>query len=38
MVIKKANDLIAHPEKYNRATSYGVAGYVYNLKFVKGTC
>ena len=37
MVIKKANDLIAHPDKYNRATSYGVAGYVNNLKFVKKT-
>ncbi|MCI6002265.1 MAG: IS1634 family transposase [Tenericutes bacterium] len=37
MVIKKANDLIAHPNKYNRATSYGVAGYVNNLKFVKKT-
>lgn len=37
MVIRKANDLIAHPDKYNRATSYGVAGYVNNLKFVKKT-
>lgn len=37
MIIKKANNLIAHPDKYNRATSYGVAGYVNNLKFVKGT-
>lgn len=37
MIIKKANDLIAHPDKYNRATSYGVAGYVSNLKFVKKT-
>ena len=37
MIINKAKDLIAHPEKYNRATSYGVAGYVNNLKFVKGT-
>ena len=37
MIIKKANDLIKHPELYTRATSYGVAGYVNNLKFVKGT-
>ncbi|MBQ8891343.1 MAG: IS1634 family transposase [Bacilli bacterium] len=37
MIIKKANDLISHPELYTRATSYGVAGYVNNLKFVKGT-
>lgn len=36
-IITKANDLIAHPEKYNKATSYGVAGYVNNLKFVKST-
>lgn len=37
MVITKAKDLIAHPEKYTRATSYGVAGYVNNLKFNKKT-
>lgn len=37
MIIKKANDLISHPEKYTRATSYGVSGYVNNLKFVKDT-
>lgn len=37
LIIKKAEDLIAHPEKYSRATSYGVAGYVKNLKFVKST-
>ena len=37
MIIKKANDLIKHPERYTRATSYGVAGYVNNLKFVKNT-
>lgn len=36
-IIAKANDLISHPEKYNKATSYGVAGYVNNLKFVKST-
>ena len=37
MIIKKANDLIKHPERYTRTTSYGVAGYVNNLKFVKNT-
>ena len=37
MIITKAKDLIAHPEKYTRATSYGVAGYVNNLKFNKKT-
>ena len=37
MIIKKANDLINHPELYTKATSYSVAGYVNNLKFVKGT-
>jgi transposase len=36
-IITKAKDLISHPEKYNKATSYGVAGYVNNLKFVKST-
>ena len=37
MIIVKANDLISHPEKYSKATAYGVAGYVNNLKFVKST-
>lgn len=36
-IILKAKDLIKHPDKYNKATSYGVAGYVNNLKFVKST-
>ena len=36
-IILKAKDLINHPDKYTRATSYGVAGYVNNLKFVKST-
>ena len=36
-IIAKANDLIAHPDRYSKATSYGVAGYVNNLKFVKST-
>lgn len=37
IVIDKARDLVAHPDKYNRSTSYGAAGYVNNLKFVKGS-
>ena len=37
MVIDKARDLVAHPDKYNRSTSYGAASYVNNLKFVKGS-
>ena len=37
MIIKKAKDLIENPCKYNRATSYGIAGYINNLKFVKDT-
>lgn len=37
MIIKKANDLISNPDKYSKATSYGVAGYIKNLKFVKET-
>ena len=37
MIIVKAKDLISHPEKYSKATAYGVAGYVNNLKFVKST-
>lgn len=36
-IIKKATDLINHPKLYTKATSYGVAGYVNNLKFVKET-
>ncbi len=36
-IIAKAKDLIKHPDKYNRATSYGVAGYINNLAFVKST-
>lgn len=36
-IIKKANDLISNPDKYSKATSYGVAGYIKNLKFVKET-
>jgi Transposase len=36
-VIAKAQDLIANPGKYSRATSYGAAGYIKNLKFDKKT-
>ena len=36
-MLEKAKDLIAHPDKYNRSTSYGVAGYINNLTFVKST-
>ncbi len=31
-VLKKAHELAANPQKYNRATSYGAAKYVKNLK------
>lgn len=37
MMIEKAKDLINNPYKYNRATSYGAANYVKNLKFKKST-
>ena len=37
LVIAKARDLIANPQKYNKATSYGAAAYINNLKFVKNT-
>lgn len=37
MVIEKAKDLINNPGAYTRATSYGAAGYVNNLKFDKKT-
>jgi len=36
-IINKANDLISNPQKYTKATSYGISGYVNNLKFVKST-
>lgn len=35
--IAKANELISNPGKYTRATSYGAAGYVNNIKFSKET-
>lgn len=37
MMIEKAKDLISNPHKYNKATSYGAANYVKNLKFLKST-
>jgi transposase len=35
--IAKAKDLIANPGNYNRATSFGAASYVKNIKFLKET-
>lgn len=37
MMVEKAKDLINNPHKYNKATSYGAANYVKNLKFLKST-
>lgn len=37
MVIEKAKDLINNPGAYTRATSYGAAGYINNIKFDKET-
>ena len=37
LVIAKAKDLIAKPGNYTRATSYGAAGYIKNIKFDKKT-
>jgi transposase len=36
-VVKKAHDLAANPQKYTKATSYGAAKYVKNLKFDEKT-
>lgn len=36
-VLKKAHDLAANPQKYTKATSYGAAKYVKNLKFDEET-
>jgi transposase len=36
-VVAKAQDLIANPGKYTKATSYGAAGYVKNIDFDKET-
>ena len=37
MMVEKAKDLINNPSKYNKATSYGAANYVKNLKFLKSS-
>lgn len=37
LVLAKAKDLIANPGRYTRATSFGAAGYINNIKFVKET-
>jgi len=37
MVIEKAKDLINNPGAFTRATSYGAAGYINNIKFDKET-
>lgn len=37
MVIEKAKDLIKNPGAFTRATSYGAAGYINNIKFDKET-
>lgn len=37
VAVAKAIDLIKHPGKYNKASSYGAAGYVKNLDFNKET-
>ena len=37
MVIEKAKDLIKNPGAYTRATTYGAAGYINNIKFDKET-
>lgn len=34
-ILKKADDLTANPQKYTKATSYGAAKYVKNLRFDK---
>ena len=36
-VIEKARDLIKNPGSYTKATSYGAAGYINNIKFDKDT-
>jgi len=36
-VLAKARELINSPTKYNQSTSYGAAGYVKNIQFVKET-
>jgi transposase len=36
-IVKKAMDMIADPQKYNKAISYGAAKYVKNVEFDKDT-
>jgi transposase len=36
-ILKKAHDLAANPQKYSKATAYGAAKYVKNVKFDKKT-
>ncbi|HZK25245.1 MAG TPA: IS1634 family transposase [Oscillospiraceae bacterium] len=36
-LVKKALDLVANPQKYNKATSYGAARYIKHLEFNKNT-
>ena len=37
LMIERARDLIAHPQKYNRVTASGSASYINNIKFDKST-
>ena len=37
LMIERANDLIKHPQKYNRVTASGSAAYINNIKFDKKT-
>lgn len=37
VVVSKAKDLIKNPGKYTRATSYGAAKYIQNMKYAKDT-
>lgn len=37
IAVEKSKDLINHPGKYNKATSYGCTKYISNIKFVKET-
>ncbi len=37
LILAKAQDLIANPFKYNKATSYGASKYIDNIKFDKDT-
>ena len=36
-MVEKAKDLIEHPKKYTKATSYGAAGYINNIAYDKET-